>query len=190
MDVLDLLISDHNRIRGLFKLYGHAAGTGDHARMSYLVSRLSRELEVHTRAEERAFYSPANRLSGKVEADIAEGLEEHHVAEQIMSELTTLEPASEHWVAKVKVLIESVEHHLDEEEADLFPAVRGQTRVEDRRVWGAEYEETQRALGAPTVADKIDLTTKVLRRMASEQEIPGRSKMGHDQLAAAVAPRV
>jgi hypothetical protein len=87
------------------------------------------------------------------------------------------------------VVIENVEHHAEEEEAELFPQVRGATDADAREQLGRDLEARKATLGAPVLADKQDLTTAQLHDMASEQKIPGRSSMDHDELAATVSPR-
>lgn len=59
-----------------------------------------------------------------VEDDILESYEEHHVADVLVMELAALSPDSERFDAKTTVLIENVEHHIDEEESEWFPKVR------------------------------------------------------------------
>jgi hypothetical protein len=70
----------------------------------------------------------------------------------------------------------------------MFPEVRSRTAAEFRDAMAEELEARKKQLGAPTLADKIDLTKAELSEKAREQQIPGRSKMDHDELAATVAP--
>ena len=106
-----------------------------------------------------------------------------------MAEIGSMEPNTEDWAAKVTVLIENVEHHAEEEEENLFPKVRSNTSNEQRDSLGERMEARKAELGAPTLADKIDLTGEQLTELAKEQEIPGRSKMSQDELRMAVAPQ-
>ncbi|MEO7556833.1 MAG: hypothetical protein ABIV94_09575, partial [Acidimicrobiales bacterium] len=62
------------------------------------------------------------------------------------------------------------------------------TSVDDRKSLGEKMDARKGALGAPVLADKADLTDERLRELASEQEIPGRSKMDREELAATVSP--
>ena len=77
----------------------------------------------------------------------------------------------------------------EEEEKELFPKVRSNTSAEQRTSLGDRMEARKAELGAPTLADKIDLTGEQLTELAKEQEIPGRSKMSTDELRMAVAPQ-
>jgi hemerythrin superfamily protein len=143
---------------------------------------------VHTSIEETQFYPWVNGLSEKTKEAVDEGVEEHHVAKQLIAEIQSLGPADDAWTAKMAVLIENVEHHAKEEEDELFPKVRRATSAADRAALGDALEAEKKRLGAPVLADKIDLTLAELKELATAQEIPGRSTMDHDELAATVAP--
>jgi hemerythrin superfamily protein len=188
MDAVTLLTGDHNRVRGLFAQFNDAQENEDTDTMTALATRIFQELQIHTTIEEEIFY-PAVRNSGNEELTelVAEGIEEHHVVDQLMEEMRAMEPGSERWIAKMTVMIENVEHHADEEESEMFPKVR--SSMGDLETLAQRLDARKGQLGAPTVADRIDLTKTELLELAKEQEIPGRSKMSQEELAAAVAPR-
>jgi hemerythrin superfamily protein len=186
MDALDLLTADHNRVRGLFTRFKKAKENEDTSTMHSIAQVVFEELEVHTTIEERVFYPWAHDLSDEIGDLVDEGQQEHHVVKMLMEELQALEAGADEWVAKMTVLIENVEHHAEEEESEMFPGVRSKTSAQDRTTLADQLEAKKRDLGAPTLADKIDLTAAALREMAKEQEIPGRSKMDREHLAATV----
>jgi len=188
MDALELLIADHNRVRGLFARYKEAAEADKTDKAAALVTEIFVELEVHTTIEEEIFYPWAHGLTDEIGETIDEGVEEHHVVKVLMEEINSLEAGSDTWTAKVKVLIENVEHHAGEEEDDLFPPIRSHTKADARAELGDQLDAKKGALGAPVLADKIDLTDEQLHELATAQAIPGRSKMDHDELAATVTP--
>lgn len=188
MDALELLTADHNRVRGLFKRCKQAKSAEDVQQTASLAAEIFEELHVHTTIEEEVFYPWAQGLSKEIRESVDEGLEEHRVAKTLIEEAKALPPGDDAWEAKLKVLIESVEHHAEEEETELFPSVRSATSSQERETVGTQLEAKKVKLGAPVLADKIDLTTDRLRELASAQEIPGRSKMGHEELAATVKP--
>jgi hemerythrin superfamily protein len=189
MDALTMLIADHNRVRGLFSRFKQARESDNTAEMAELAPKIFTELEVHTTIEEEIFYPTVHDLSGEVGEVVDEGIEEHHVAKMLMGEVQGLDPGADEWVAKMSVLMENVEHHAEEEEKEMFPKVRSNTGAEDRKALGERLDRRKGELGAPTLADSIDLTDEELRRLASEQAIPGRSSMSHEELAATVDPR-
>ncbi|HVM09117.1 MAG TPA: hemerythrin domain-containing protein [Acidimicrobiales bacterium] len=188
MDALDLLAADHNRVRGLFTRFKAAKENDDLDEMTVLCNVILNELDVHTTIEEEIFYPALHDVNDDIHESITEGYEEHHVAEGVMDELKAMEPNTEDWAAKVTVLIENIEHHAEEEESNLFPLVRKATTQEDREALAHRMEARKQELGAPTLADKIDLTKEELMELAKEQEISGRSKMSQEELAATVAP--
>jgi hemerythrin superfamily protein len=187
MDALELLTADHNRVRGLFTRFQAAEGSDD-AEAAKLAATIFEELEVHTKIEEEIFYPAVSACNEEIHDLVTEGIEEHHVVDSLMAEAKALDPADEAWAAKVKVLIENVEHHAEEEEQEMFPLVRKALDDNDRSDLGQKLEARKAALGAPTAADKAHLSTEELNRLAREQEIPGRSSMNRDELLATVAP--
>ena len=188
MDALALLTADHNRVRGLFARFKKAKESDDTQSLSELATEIINELKVHTAIEETEFYPSVKDISDDTEETVTEGVEEHNVVKTLIDEIQSLEPGQDQWAAKMTVLIENVEHHADEEEEDLFPKVRSNTSAEDRKALGERLEQAKKRLGAPVLAEKIDLTLTELQDLASTQEIPGRSKMDHEELAATVAP--
>jgi hypothetical protein len=188
MDALTLLTADHNRVRGLFTRFQAAHEADDTRTATELAAKIFEELEVHTTIEEAVFYPAITDTSDEVHELVVESFEEHRVAKELIAEARTLSPEDERWPAKIKVLIENVEHHAGEEESEMWPPLRKGLSGEQLESLGDQLEAKKRELGAPTVADKIDLTKAELEAKAKAQEIPGRSKMSHDVLAATVAP--
>ena len=188
MDALELLTADHNRVRGLFTRFKEAEGSSDREAVE-LADMIFRELEVHTAVEEKVFYPTITEFSDEIHELVTEGIEEHHVVDNLMAEARGLLPADETWVAKVKVLIENVEHHAEEEEQEMFPLVRKAADAAKLEALAARMEAKKRELGAPIVADKEHLSTEQLTELAKEQQIPGRSSMKREELLATVAPQ-
>ncbi|MDQ1489286.1 MAG: hypothetical protein QOJ23_1800 [Actinomycetota bacterium] len=187
MDALELLIADHNRVRGLFARFQAAEGSND-GEAARLAATIFQELEVHTNIEEEIFYPAVSSLNDEIHDLVTEGIEEHHVVDSLMAEAKGLDPSDEAWAAKLKVLIENVEHHAGEEEEELFPLVRKELDDRARSDLGERLESMKASLGAPTAADKAHLSTEELNRLAREQEIPGRSSMNREELVATVSP--
>jgi hemerythrin-like domain-containing protein len=188
MHALDLLIADHNRCRGMFARFKAAQENDDVETMSSVALEVIRELEVHMALEEQIFYPAVRDANEEISDTVDEGEQEHHVAKLLMAELKELPDGDATWVAKMTVLRESVEHHIDEEEDDLFPPLRHRIPTEVWERVAEQFERLKEELGAPTLADKIDLTKDELLKLARAQEIPGRSNMSQEELAATVAP--
>jgi len=188
MDALSLLTADHNRVRGLFARFQTAEEAEDTATMAALAAKIITELEVHTSIEEEIFYPAVDAAGEELHDTVSEGVEEHHVAKTLIAEIKTLTPEDDAWVAKMKVLIESVEHHAGEEEEEMFPQTRKAFDKAALEELGTQLEAAKAALGAPTAADKEHLSTEELKSLATEQEIPGRSSMSREELVATVDP--
>ena len=189
MDAISILIGDHNRVRGLFARFKAAEEKDDSVTMKTLASKIFEELEVHTTIEEEVFYPAVKDADEEVSDLVDEGLEEHHVAKTLMGEAKSeTEAGSDQWVAKLKVLIENVDHHVDEEEEEMFPKLRSKMASQLEEM-APKLEALKKKLGAPTSADTLELSKEQLTELAQKQEIPGRSTMSHEDLALSVDPR-
>jgi hemerythrin superfamily protein len=188
MDAIALLTADHNRVRGLFTRFQAAEEEKDTALMLELGAKIVTELEVHTTIEEEIFYPAVKQADEELKETVDEGIEEHHVADTLIQEIKQLSPDDDAWAAKMKVLIESVEHHAEEEEQEMFPGTRKAFDAAALEDLGVRLEARKAELGAPTSADKEHLTTEALQELAREQEIPGRSSMKREELVATVDP--
>jgi hemerythrin superfamily protein len=122
-DAIVLLKEDHKKVKKLFKEF-QQAGEGAKAVKGQLVERILEELTVHTYLENEVMYPQVRKLLPDLEDDILESYEEHHVADVLCFELASMSPDDERFDAKTMVLIESVTHHIEEEEQDWFPKVR------------------------------------------------------------------
>jgi hemerythrin superfamily protein len=131
MDATALLQRDHEAVEQLFRQFEKLTERA-HKSKKKIVLKIIRELAVHSAVEEMLFY-PAVRTAG-LKADtrageqasetVLESLEEHHVVKWTLSELEKMKPEDERYDAKVKVLMESVRHHVKEEQDELFPKAR------------------------------------------------------------------
>jgi hemerythrin superfamily protein len=119
-DALALLKEDHRKVEKLFKEFESAKGDG---RKEKLARQICLELTVHTTIEEEIFY-PA--CDGKIEEDmLKEAYVEHDAAKLLMAEIEAGSGQSDEFFdAKVQVLGEQIDHHVTEEEDELFPKVR------------------------------------------------------------------
>ncbi|GAC1382460.1 MAG: hemerythrin domain-containing protein [Marmoricola sp.] len=122
-DAIVLLKKDHQEIRKLFRDF-ERAGENATARRGQIVTRLIELLTVHTYLENEVMYPKVRELLPDLEDDVLESYEEHHVADLLVTELYGMKSTDERFKAKATVLIESVTHHMDEEEQDWFPKVR------------------------------------------------------------------
>jgi len=131
MDAIAVLNRDHEEVERLFRQFEKLTERA-HRSKQKIVMKIIRELAIHAAVEEMLFY-PAVRTAAlkanvrtlKEAADtVLESLEEHHVVKWTLSELEKMKPEDERYDAKVQVLMESVRHHVEEEQEELFPKAR------------------------------------------------------------------
>jgi hemerythrin superfamily protein len=122
MNLYDMLRKDHERVREIFAQLERTTESDD-SRRENLFTDLYRELDVHSQAEEKFLYS---RLKGEDETRelVLEALDEHKDVKRSLDELESMDKGSAEWTARLRALRESVEHHVEEEENDLFPRAR------------------------------------------------------------------
>jgi hemerythrin superfamily protein len=140
MDALDLIKQDHKRLRKLLEQTLEAEGADREQRLDHLRT----ELVAHERMEEEVLY-PRLRDEKKAHERVLEGYEEHHVADVILDELLDVPPETDLWKAKVKVLKENFEHHMDHEEDELFKGARAVLDREELKRLGERMEQVKRS---------------------------------------------
>jgi hemerythrin-like domain-containing protein len=149
-DAIVMLKNDHKEIKRLFRSF-EKAGENAHKAKGDIVARIIAALTVHTYLENEVMYPEVRRLLPEVEDEILESYEEHHVADVLCMELWSMDPQDERYDAKTTVLIENVEHHIDEEEQEWFPSVReGLSRTQLREIGAAMQEKRASAPTKPT----------------------------------------
>ena len=146
MDALAMLKADHDKVKGLLKDLEATTDRAVKTRQD-LFSTIKGELTVHEIIEEEIFY-PALKSHPKAKDIVLEAYEEHHVVDLLMGELEALDVSDETWGAKALVMKENVEHHIDEEEGEMFKHAR---QVFDRQ-------------------ELVDLGDRMAKRKASAQK--------------------
>ena len=122
MDALTLLREDHRKVKRLLTELETTTERGVKTRTE-LFARIKAELSVHETIEEEIFY-PALKEHPRAREIVLEGFEEHNVVDTLMGELDALSPADERWGAKATVMKENIEHHVEEEEGEMFEKAR------------------------------------------------------------------
>ena len=149
MDAIAMLKADHRKVEDIFAAFEKATSK---SRKQALAEQACLELKVHTVIEEEVFY-PACR--GKIEEDLLnEAYVEHDSAKLLINEIEAGGPDEEFYDAKVKVLSEMIEHHVEEEE------MRSEGMFSQARAADVDLE----ALGERMAARKAEL----LQRAESE----------------------
>jgi hypothetical protein len=120
MHALTLLMDDHEKVK---KLLNELEATDAPRRREELFTKIKGELTVHEIIEEEIFY-PALKLHPRAKEIVLEGFEEHDVVDTLMGELSALAFDDEKWGPKAKVMKENIEHHIQEEEGEMFDKAR------------------------------------------------------------------
>ncbi|MES2739895.1 MAG: hemerythrin domain-containing protein [Pseudomonadota bacterium] len=119
-DAISLLTEDHAKVKSLFEKY-EGLSDRSHASKKKLAMQICLELTKHATAEEEIFY-PAVRDAGKDSEDLVdEAHVEHASAKELIAQIISMDPGDDLYDAKVKVLSEQIEHHVNEEEGEMFP---------------------------------------------------------------------
>jgi hemerythrin-like domain-containing protein len=138
MDVFTLLKNDHEKVSGIFSKLEETTERAAKTRED-LFAQLKQELDVHAHIEETIFY-PAIKQEAETREITLEGFEEHHVIKTLLKELEGQSVETEQWTAKLKVLKENVEHHVEEEEGEMFKGAREVLSKEQIEDLGARME--------------------------------------------------
>ena len=132
MDALELLKDDHKLMKKLLKQVEDTESS-DGQRRRELYRQIRSEFKLHERLEETLLY-PELKQHEQTREITLEGFEEHHAASLILDELCDVPVGDETWGAKAKVLQEMIEHHIEEEEDEMFKGARrvlGKERLEE-----------------------------------------------------------
>ena len=160
MDAFNLLKADHRRVEELFEQLESGRGQ---AKLR-VFEQIKTELDLHAHIEEKFFY-PALEKPRETHEITLEAYEEHDVVKKLLRELSRAKSANEEWQAQAKVLQENVEHHVEEEENELFTKAASVLSEE-------EIEE----LGELMAAEKERKQGRAASKRASKKKSAGASK--------------
>ncbi|MEP6635790.1 MAG: hemerythrin domain-containing protein [Acidobacteriota bacterium] len=138
MNALTLLKNDHKKVAGILEKID---GTTERALKTReeLFTELKSELDLHAEIEEQIFY-PVLEKKDETRDITLEAFEEHRLVKQLLGELESAPKDDEQWTAKFTVLKENVEHHVEEEEDDMFKKVRKVLSEAELEELGARME--------------------------------------------------
>ena len=123
MDAIAMLEADHKKVQKAFKDFEKLKESGKRREKAAIVQQTCADLTVHTKVEEEIFY-PAVRKAIKDGALMDEATVEHAGAKSLIAQLESMQPGDDLYDAKFTVLGESVNHHIKEEQNEMFPKVR------------------------------------------------------------------
>lgn len=117
-DAIAMLKADHQKVRDLFQQY---EATRDPSAKREVAEQVFIELETHAQLEENVFYPAVQEETDEGPALVQESLSEHEAVKTLIQELRSMAHDTDEFDAKFQELIQNVEHHVEEEEAEMFP---------------------------------------------------------------------
>ncbi|PTL81425.1 hemerythrin domain-containing protein [Vitiosangium sp. GDMCC 1.1324] len=137
MDAIELLKQQHREVEDLFEKFEKAIDGGDESLMD-LFARIADNLAAHSSIEEKIFYPSV--YVGPTADKLQEAVEEHLAMKRIIADLLDMDPSDMQFRAKMKLLQEMVDHHVEEEEGVLFKDVKKMMTKEELAVMGEQLE--------------------------------------------------
>jgi len=174
MDAFSLLKADHRKVEELFSQLESARGQAK----IRVFQQIKTELDLHAQIEEKVFY-PALEEPKETHELTMEAYEEHDVVKKLLRELSRAKSPNEEWEAKAKVLQENVEHHVEEEENELFTKAEAVLSQEELETLGeqmeSEKERKQRSASKDSKSSKKS-TTKSASKSQSASTAAKRAR--------------
>jgi len=139
-DAISLLTEDHRKVKRLLSALDNTTERAS-SRRERLFAEIENELKIHSKVEEEIFYPAYKEAVHKSDQHLYyESLEEHHLVDVVLPEMKASSADSEEFSAKAKVLKDLVEHHAEEEEAEMFPKARKMMGQIELRELGEQIE--------------------------------------------------
>jgi iron-sulfur cluster repair protein YtfE (RIC family) len=154
MTIFDLLKQDHEKVRYLFDKI-EKSGRKDRNALQKLFSQIEEELEVHMEGEERFFY-PKLEQREEAREKVLESYEEHQVTKTLLGTFKSLAVDDERWGAKLSVLNEVVEHHLQEEEREVFKMARAMLNKDQAHEIAMQFQQHKREGRRPSRGASVE----------------------------------
>jgi len=207
-DVVTLLEADHRTVERLFEQF---KATGDASERARIFERIATELEVHTEVEENYVYPEAERELPAGDELISEAEHEHDEAKRLIREIRAMHHADPRFADMVRRLEGAINHHVEEEEQEMFPQLREEESAERLEEMAEQVERAKQAIqhgrtmpgganSSPPREDAssrpqgrvdIDLTKEhtkqELYEKAKKAGVKGRSSMTKAELAKALS---
>lgn len=146
MNVLNLLKKDHSTVKSLFSKFDRT-GKSSHEKKAELLDQIRHELQIHSKAEEEIFYPAIKSINDNSGRNlIAEALREHRDIDELLTQLSRLRPTDKHFDEKMETLIENVDHHVEEEEGEIFRFAEENCSEEQLEDLGGQIEERKKII--------------------------------------------
>lgn len=160
VDALKLLAQQHEEVKELFNEF---ESIEEEEQKRSLFEEIADDLAAHAEIEEKLFYPTV--YVGALKQQLRQAVEEHLTMKRVLADLMELSPSDESFEAKMKVLQEEVEHHVEEEEKDLFPKVRKNFASTELDSLGAQMESMFEELKQNEPRQNVPAETDVAARL-------------------------
>jgi hemerythrin superfamily protein len=171
-NILKQLSDEHDEVTKLIETL--SAGEGDR---EAIFEELFHNLLIHSKAEEQELYSQVRTLDEDISSKIEDSYQEHQEVEKLLRQMQKVVSDDEKFAELLEDLRDNVEHHVEEEEGELFPLVEQHLAEDELVEMNKRYLEARK-----TVLEFAEMTKEELYAEAQAAEVPGRSKMTRDEL--------
>jgi len=157
MNAINLLKADHEKVKGILAQLSESTDRATKKRTE-LLEKLEMEIMIHTQLEEQILYPAYKEAGGKEQEEMYyEAKEEHRTVDSlVLPDLKATDPSTPEFAGRLKVVKELLEHHIEEEETEMFPQAKkllGNAKLDEL---GKEMEEMKvslkKSLGSPNIA--------------------------------------
>jgi hemerythrin superfamily protein len=145
MNALNLLKKDHDSVRTLFSRFERTSKT-DLERRNDLLAQIRREVQIHSRAEEEIFYPALKALNGEGRQLVSQALNDHKDINDLLTQISRLKLTAKNFDDRFEALIESVDHHVEEEEGEIFRFAEENCSEQELEDLGRQIQERKRFL--------------------------------------------
>jgi len=193
-DITAVLIREHRMVAAILSRIETACEEEQFDEIAEPFAILKTKLTAHAKGEEQAVYPRFAELSDEIKELIGEAKEEHSLVEDKLEELARIDVEDEEWKAKFTVLKELVEHHVEDEEGEVFPKARKAMKGDSASDLAEQYLAAKRKIAGPE-AERITsyeleaLTKDELLEQAREMGVEGTSSMTKEDLVKAIEAR-
>jgi hemerythrin superfamily protein len=190
-DITTVLTREHRVVAAILTRIEEACEEEEFDEIAEPFAILKAKLTAHAKGEEEAVYPRFAELGDEIKDLIGEANEEHALVDDKLQELAAIDVSDEEWKAKFTVLKELVEHHVEDEEGEVFPKVRKAMKTAAAEALADEYLAAKRKIGGPE-AERITpfelevMTKEELLVEAREKGVEGTSSMTKEDLVEAL----